>query len=247
ADGDWENAANWDANDVPVDADPDATQGLGFASSVDDRIVINATNHSPSNNVPTLYATSGTSVTPNVDVINGSAAFSLGSSVSGTHLLNANASVTIGDGDLSNGLASLTYDWSGAQTFIRDNQSNLGVTVNRDGSLNFSSTGLTNLAFDNNRSLHVTLVGGSVNFAGALRMIRNDTGFGNSWFDFTEVGSAFTAGFSNLFADLDAVNSRIGDGLTFRSTTDLELGVRDNGNDTFTVFIIPEPTTALLG
>ncbi len=244
-DGDWANTANWDANGVPVD-DSGIAGRLGFQTATD-RIVINATNSSPTSNIPTLHhqhnTSGGAAFTPTVDVINGSVVFATNNSnsTSGT-TISGNTTTTIGDGDVNNGLASLTYT---TLNEFRRGGGIMAITVNADGSLNFSNN--STVSFNTGTRLHVTLAGGAVNYGGTVDLLRNSTDPGNSWFDFTVDGSTFTASFGADFADLDTVGGYIGSGLTFRSSTDLALGAQDNGNGTFTVSVIPEPTTALLG
>ena len=244
-DGDWNNAANWDANGVPVDFDP-SNSGLTFENSNPDRIVINATNSSPTTNVPVLHAGS-TDVTPTVDVLNGHVAFSLDSNRTGSghYILNEDTFTTIGDGDVGNGLASLTL---APGQFRRYDPFTMSITVNNDGALNFSS----NITIVRGAGpLQVTLAGGSANFAGWVRpLFGNGTpgdGTENSWFDFTAEGASFTAGFGEIFADLNWVNHYIDEGEFFRSTTSLPLAAVDNQDGSFTITAIPEPTVALLG
>ena len=240
-DGDWENAANWDANGVPVDAQGRTTE-LSFENSNPDRIVINATNHSPSNNVPRLYPyhVNG-EVTPTVDVLNGHVAFDITSDRpgSGHTELNDHTFTTIGDGDVGTGLASLTYNNPGQ--FRRGGNFVMSVTVNSDGSFIFGSG--TTLA--RTGALQVTLAGGSTTFMDWVRPQHGngDPGdpTGNSWFDFTAVGATFTAGFGSIFEDIDWVNYYIDEGEFFRNSTGLPLVATDNNDNTFTVTAIPEP------
>jgi hypothetical protein len=247
-DGNWTNAANWDANGVPVDFNP-ATSGLGFQSSTSDRIVINATDYSPSNNVPTLYATSGTDFTPTVDVFNGRVAFSSSTSLSaaGNTLINANTLTTIGDGDPSNGLASLTYTNLNSNGFRRDQSYAMGITVKSDGSLIFA--GNTVVSYDGNKTLRVTLEGGSVVFNGTCTPLRGSStpgsSVGNSWVDFTAAGANFTAKFGSVFADITSVNDYITPGTFFRASTGLKLAAKDNGDGTFTVRVAPPSGTLI--
>ncbi len=245
-DDDWENAANWDANGVPVDFDP-GSPGLTFENSNPDRIVINATNFSPTTNVPVLHAGSS-DVTPTVDVLNGHVAFSVDSARTGTghYILNEDTFTTIGDGDVGSGLASLTITNPGQ--FIRHHDNTMSVTVNNDGSLIF---GKSITIVRGSGALQVTLAGGSVTFTEWVRpQYGNDNpgdGTGNSWFDFTAEGATFTAAFGIIFADLDWVNYYIDDGDPetgnfFRSTTNLDLEAIDNGDGTFTVAVATSVT-----
>ena len=235
-DDDWENADNWDANGVPVDFDP-GSPGLAFENSNPDRIVINATNFSPTTNVPVLHAGSS-AVTPTVDVLNGHVAVSVDSARTGTghYILNEDTFTTIGDGDVGSGLASLTITNPGQ--FIRHHNNTMSVTVNNDGSLIF---GKTITIVRGAGALQVTLAGGSVTFTEWVRpQFGNDNpgdGTGNSWFDFTAEGATFTAEFGIIFADLDWVNHYIDEGEFFRSSTNLELEATDNGDGTFTVAV----------
>ncbi len=241
-DGDWENAANWDANGVPVDITGQAGR-LGFATSAD-RIVINATDFSPTTNVPTLRSDHNIpSFVPSIDVINGSVAFSLENTrAGGGTMINVNTFTTIGDGDVNTGLASLTYTNPG--TFRRGENRTMAVTVKSDGSLNFG--GNTTVSYDGDKLLHVTLAGGSTTFNGTVTPLRNSTAAGKSWFDFTAEGATFTARFGAVFVDLTTVNTFIDDGNFFRASTGLTLAARDNGDNTFTVFIPPPAGTMIL-
>ncbi len=240
-DGDWNNAANWDANGVPVS---DGGSGLGFAT-LGDRIVINATNFSPTTNIPTLRHEhgSGPAYTPTVDVITGSVAFNTSNTRTTDGITIGEATFsTIGDGDVSTGLASLTYNTSGV--FHRGENFIMAVTVNSDGSLNFSNNSV--VSFDGDKPLRVTLAGGSTTFNGTVTPLRNSTAAGNSWFDFTAEGATFTARFGAVFVDLTKVNTFIDDGNFFRASTGLSLAARDNGDNTFTVFIPPPAGTMIL-
>ncbi len=245
-DGDWTNADNWDTNGVPVDFEPDRG-GLSFQGSAD-RIVINATNHSPSNNVPTLAADPGGSPAtfhPAIDVINGTAAFTISNTrAGGNHALSTGVSTTIGDGDVSTGLASLTYSGS-HPTFRRTGNVAYGVTVNRDGTLNFADH--SNLSSESNRGVRATLAGGAVTFNGAIRPVSNSASPGINWFDFTEAGATFTASFGgSIFPDLAAVEAYIEDQDFFRSTADLTLAARDIGDGRFEVYIPPPFGTLII-
>ena len=248
ANASWTNPANWDANGVPVDYEPDRS-GLSFENSNPDRIVINATNFSPTTNVPQLnpgHGPEGTplhsAVTPTVDVLNGHVAFSLDSvrPGSGHTELDDHTFTTIGDGDASNGLASLTYTNPGQ--FRRGGNFTMSVTVNSDGSFIFGSG--STLA--RTGALQVTLAGGSAIFNGTVQPQHGNSnpgdGTGNNWFDFTAVGASFTAAFGSIFADLNWVNYYIDDGDPetgdfFRTTTNLDLEATDNGDGTFTVSV----------
>ncbi len=253
-DDDWENADNWDASGVPVDYEPDRS-GLSFENSNPDRIVINATNFSPTTNVPQLnpgHGPEGTplhsAVTPTVDVLNGHVAFSLNSvrPGSGHTELDDHTFTTIGDGDASNGLASLTYTNPGQ--FRRGGNFTMSVTVNSDGSFIFGSG--STLA--RTGALQVTLAGGSAIFNGTVQPQHGNSnpgdGTSNNWFDFTAVGASFTAAFGSIFADLNWVNYYIDDGDPetgdfFRSSTNLELEATDNGDGTFTVAVATSGTS----
>jgi len=246
-DGDWANAANWDANGVPVDFES-GRSGLSFEGSAD-RIVIDATDFSPTTNVPQLNpSNSNNAATPTVDVINGSVDFSVTSSLAGNGtIIRANTFTTIGDGDASTGLASLTYSFGSGDRFRRHDNFAMAITVNSDGSLIFNSGNNTTISNDGNKTLHVTLAGGSTSFSGTVTPLRNSStpggSIGNSWFDFTAEGASFTAIFGSVFADLDWVNFYIEEGEFFLASTGLELSATDNGDGTFTVAVVDTATT----
>ena len=177
-----------------------------------------------------------------MDVLNGSVAFSITSSLSGSGhtLINSHTFTTIGDGDASNGLASLTY--TNPNLFRRGANFTMAVTVKSDGSLIFGAN--TVVSYDSDKLLHATLAGGAVTFNGTVTPLRNSTAAGNSWFDFTAEGANFTAVFGAVFLDLATVNTFIDEGEFFRSTTSLPLAAVDNQDGTFTLTAIPEPGTA---
>ena len=242
ADGDWSNTGNWDGNGVP--ADFVAGGGLEFETSTSDRIVINSSiANSPDTNVPALYAENGTSATPAIDVLNGSVTFGISSDISGEVVLVGAYTSTIGDGNAGNGTATLTYN---TNSWFHRTGGTMATTVNSDGTLVFNDPTFS-LSFNTDRIYEATLAGGSVTVLGEVTdILRNNAGAGSNWFDFTQAGASFTADFGGEFADLAAVNSYIGTGNFFRSSTLLTLNAVDNGDSSFTVTAVPEPSAILL-
>lgn len=260
-DDDWTNSSNWEWSQVPWDVHP-STQALDFSGQQSDRIVVDTygDSHSPTMNVPRFGGNSPFSPlvrTPEIDLLNGSMTITLqGSSLFGLPRVIWHGDglpwvTMIGDGILDNGIASLTYaEPAGPPSFIHGiNGSSFGAiqfTVNPDGELKFQPNfAVTALSSSSSAPVHFLLNGGAVTFATQLQLLRFSLAPGPSEFDFTAEGSRVTAMFGASFPNLDSVSNRIG--RTFRSSTDLDLRAVDNENGTFSVIVVPEPATPLIG
>lgn len=251
-DGDWTNAANWTGG-VPVDVNgPDADLEIDNALH---RIIFNASGAAapvPTTNIPILGGNpfSNTESTPETDVLFGDLTFALGGFQGGVVGRDA-WTVNVGDGNNGNGSASLTYTGNFASGINRDAKTPADIVwnVEADGTLNFTDSDATTIvAYGTDRDVQINIDGGTVNFNAALDLVRSSTSLGGSYFDLQSAGSSVTASFGVDFADLTAVNAATGTGLTFRSSTDLTLGSQDNQDGSFTVFVVPEPSSlALLG
>lgn len=254
--GDWTDAGNW-IGGVPVDVNgPDADLEVDNAVH---RIIFDAplsTNPLPTSNIPILggYPFNNTQSTPETDVLFGDLTFTLGGFQGGV-VGRDNWTTNIGDGNTANGTASLTYTSNFSSGLNRDSKpSSITFVVNADGTLNLNDTNATTIiSYGTDRFVAFILNGGDVNFNEALDVTRNTNDLSDSFFDFKSAGSEVTAKFGVDFAmaggdGLDNVFAAIGNGLTFRSTTDLELGAINNGDGTFTVLVVPEPASlALMG
>jgi hypothetical protein len=242
SDSDWTNTANWDANGVPVDTV--AGGNLDQINSTD-RIIINGP--APTVNVPTFSggnAFSGaTSNTPQVDLLGG--AFTVSQAVWNNQGLvhrTGDWNSSVGDGNLGNGLAVYNFNMLGNQ-MSRDDNNDMTWTVEADGTLNITNPGSTlDFAYSSTRCVDFHLNGGSVTFSKAIGL----DGYADNYFDFTAPGASVTADFGGSFTDIGAVDTAIGNNIHFISTNSQTIGSQDNGDGTFTVSVIPEPSTFAL-
>ena len=256
SDGDWTNAGNWDTNGVPVDTEPGGNLELDGL----DRIVFDASgsaNPLPTSNIPALGGNPFNNTaqsTPQLDVLFGDLTFSVpGFKGQGVVKDSDDPWINnIGDGNIANGTASLTYNGGFSEALGRDPLGPFQFVIEADGTLtvNRGGAGALVLAYGSGREVEVTLNGGAFITPDAIDTERNTAEIGASFFDLTAAGSTVTAAFGTDFPDLATVSGAIGDGLTFRSSTALPLSSVDNLDGTFTVSAaaIPEPASlALLG
>ena len=248
--GDWNDSGNWDANGVPVDTDG-GTAALDL-DSTNDRLVFNAigsSNPVPTSNIPLLGGDAfarATQNTPEFDLLHGDLSFVLQGFQNGV-VGDSGWNNTIGDDNVGNGTASLTYTSSFNAGLIRDPGGQHTWNVYSDGSLIFNGTNTAMVfSYGTDRFAAINIHGGTVTVQAQLDMLRSNTALGPSYFDLTVAGASVTAEFGTDFALLTDVQSATGDGLTFRSSTALGLSAVDNMDGTFTVTAIPEPSVGIL-
>jgi hypothetical protein len=150
-DGDWNNAANWDANGVPVDVRSE--DGAPLSINNDDRITFNAfgSNPVPTSNIPALgsaLAGGQACTTPQIYLLNGNLSFT---GLDRGVCITDNWSATIGDGVTGNGTASLSLsggiakgisEFFGAQDrdFTIEADGSLTITDSNSGFIRLGST-----------------------------------------------------------------------------------------------------------
>lgn len=246
ADGDWNNASNWNGSGVPVDVYP-STPGLSFANAGDKIVlgVAGAVSPLPTLNIPTLQGHFlYDKQTPQIDLLYGTLSFTL-DAYQGAYWMRQGAEprtvATVGDGDIANGTATLNV--AGVRMINRDHGGTQNFTVNADGTLNLSSTQNLDFSYGTGRNATFTINGGSVTIAGAVVDLLLEPA---NYVDLTAVGSGFTAAFGGDLPDLAAVQVEIGTGLSFRSTTGLTPTATDNGDGTFTVAVAALSNSFLL-
>jgi len=243
-DSDWNNAANWDANGVPVD---DHTSG-GLTLNTNDSVVFSGT-IMPSNNpgfgsnfdstnsgkwsVPTMEFNSGGSIDFNLTSSHNNGMFTnLPSGSYGTRDI-----LTVGDG-ITGGTEDVTVNLTEGMMLNRHANGIHNFIVNADGTLNMAGAIAPRAA---PRGYLITVNGGTVDIdgnAGGLNDAHNTV-------DFTDFGGTFTADYGS-FADIAAVTSALG--TDFLNNTSGTLLATDNGDGSYTVSVVPEPSsTALLG
>ena len=111
--------------------------------------------------------------------------------------------------------------------------------MNADGTLQIAE----NFVWGSFNDVVANLLGGSINSVGSVTSGLDSNA--SNFVSFQSADSTFTAAFGGEFANLAAVTAALGD--SFKDTTGYGLTAVDNGT-TFTVSVIPEPsTTALLG
>jgi hypothetical protein len=233
----WYDVANWDGGVVPSQgsskiASPIATAATDIAIFDSEKSLLG---YMPTDNID-LVRVSGSFYPPSIDLRNGT--------------LNLNRAenyaygntFTIGDGDLTtaavfNMAATIDLNWAGSnlKTYV----------VNADGTLSFGA----NFEWSNSASQDAVLqlLGGAVTSSSTISGLTDDTG---DYVSFEAAGSTFTAGFGGSFVDETAVTDAFGDSFRLGGALALDgstLSYKDNGG-TFTVSVVPEPsTTALLG
>ena len=247
-DGDWTTAGNWDANGMPVDAD---TGNGGLSFNANDSKIVFSTTSMPTSNVPQMGGyNNANGYTPVLDLQSGgSLTIQAGAGSLKGIVTQAGGSrdiYIVGDGVGTvgtNDAVTLNVSLKGYLNRHRG-----GIThnfiVNSDGILNFLDDGWADNQLNfyrqpNNRYATLEIAGGAVN---AALPIKNLTLDDKSYVEFTALGGTFTAKFGNDFADIAAVRSGIGT-TSFIAGTGLSLAATDNGDNTFTVTAVPEPSS----
>jgi len=244
-DGNWNNVTNWSPNGIPVDTV--AGGNLDLRNSTD-RIVFDGSAGLvavPTSNVPTFSGGNAfdgaNSNTPELDMLFGS--LSIDVAVWGGQGLVQRPTwdSSVGDGDIENGTATLTYNMLGNQIH-RDNGGIMTWTVNVDGTLNISNPSDT-LDFSYGDGRFVAFdVAGMITFSKSIQM----DGYSGNYFSLTAEGASVTAHFGGGFVNLAAVEAEIGDSLSFRSTLGRNPVAKDNGDETFTVAFPAASGTVIL-
>ena len=243
ADGDWTNAANWDANGIPEDNYPDVADAdsLGLTMPVGSKIVFNAATV-PTSGIPKLggdLAAGGVNRdTPSIELLQGGAIdFGEISGRDGSVWINAASSnptvFVVGDGTGAAGEVELSIGSKVANLQLaRHNNNIFSFVVNSDGILNFTS-GSVDFGNSDSRVAQITIDGGEVNFSGVITDMATIT---NAVVDFTAIGGELTASFGGNFANIGVVQASIG--VDFIESYGGTLLAVDNTDGTFTVSAI---------
>lgn len=233
----WENPLNWDGGNVP-----NGVAGQLSTSSSSDVVIFDSETASfmPSNSILTRNSFTGSFKNPQIQVLNGTVNFA--------NNLNwgwNTETFVVGDGDMTTlavantGFAELNRDPNGLKTY----------TVNADGTLIFRNN-ITNFTNDGNaKQAQVNLFGGTVRFDGTINA--RFTNAANNYISFNSLGSLFTADFGGQLPDITTIEAQFGNsfriGGSLVGNPNAELSITDNGNGTFNISAIPEPSAALLG
>ncbi len=249
-DGDWENAANWDANGIPVDTDPGNADQLDQRTT-DNDIIIQGT--APTLNIPTFSGgdafNNNNANTPQIQMQSGTMSVDVdtwrGQGV--VHNPNSLWSSSVGTSG-GNGSAVLYYNViSGpdGRGYNRDPDGPMKWTIYADGTLNISSPRDTfTMSFNSSRTVDFHLPGGTLHFVDSAL---NLGGYEDNFFDLTAPGASVTVNFGGDFDDLAAVNTAIADEIHFISSTEQELEAVDNEDGTFTVSVpVPPAGTVIM-
>jgi len=245
-DGDWTKAGNWDSNGVPVDTGGgDGDLELNGSTS---RIVFDASassNPVPTNNIP-IYGGNAfantTQDTPEMDLLFGT--MSVPVAGWGQGLVKHPSSewtTTVGDGDISNGLAVLNYNMTPNQIH-RDPGGTMDFTVEADGELKISNPGNPlDFSYGDGRFARF-FVGGKLTFTKAILL----DGYSGNYFVFKSADANMTAALGGSFPNLSAVEAAIGQSNSFRIAEsglddDVYLVAATNAGSTFTVTLIDPP------
>ena len=256
-DGDWANAANWDANGIPEDKDTDP--GITFDDPNSSIIIGSGT--VPTSNIPSWGGTGGDSGnSPALTLTQGTLSLDVGrGKYKGIVTQNKNYKTTrvirtvftVGDGVGSND-SILNTTFNRDSGFSRDGKNVITqYFINSDATWNASTISKNYIYWSNPdespvedvRWAQLTIDGGTVNFDFQLDHIANSVNEDNNHIYFTEMGGSFTADFGRALPNLTSVTDNFG--AFFVADAGLTLEGKDNGNGTFTVFSIPEPS--LLG
>lgn len=241
-DGDWNNAANWDGNGVPVDSQTSGNyhEGLNFANNSGDSIIFDGL-IAPTTNIAGLGG--GFNPTSDTPILNfnrgGSFTFAMSARDGGTWSTSASTTYniwTIGDG-VGGGIENVDVTISGLQWINRNDQSTtVEVVVNSDGTLRLD----TDFRFSNtdSRPAKFTVAGGGIEISAAALDLGQ---FAGDTVDFTVAGGYFTANYGGNLADFDDVTSA---GI-WETGTGVSLEFTDHGTF-YTVAAIPEVNSVAL-
>lgn len=244
--GDWDSTGNWDSAGVPVD-DVGGT-GIdinGFNLNPENEVRFSGTSM-PTTNIPSFGGGNSFNnrATPTILLDSGGVlSINLDAAREGGVWTQSGSRTVFTIGDGIGGAGDTTLDLTISGTLNRHNE---GVThsylVNSDGVFNIAGTGALTYSFSDNRFTQILLNGGTFDTERSINR-QNTT---SNFVDFQSTGASFTAGFGNSFGNIGLVESQIGTDTFFRSSNALDLAAVDNGNGTFTVSVIPEPSTLSL-
>ena len=237
-DGDWENTANWENGEIPVD---DLAGGganpAGLSMSTDNSVIFAGPNM-PTINVPG-YGGDFADDSPEGVESSPTMVFNSGGSISfdvvgrddsfWTNLAPYDRTLlTVGDG-ISGAGEDVEVTFNGlTRSLNRHNNGNLSFVINEDGTLNIN--GEVQRWGDNNSRFGFMLIdGGTVNLGTSVP----NTNFNDGAIEFLSVGGSFTAEFGREFPDLASVTTALG--TSFVNSTTGVLSAVDNGDGTFTV------------
>lgn len=222
-DGNWSNAANWDANGIPVDDTPDTTNSIysGLTMPYKDSIVFDGT-MMPTSNIPlvgnwydptavqgdspTMVFNSGGEI--DLDVTKGQFSAFLTNPANDTRSI-----LTVGDG-IGGGTDDVIVNVTVGETnalngsLNRHNNGTHDYTVKSDGTLNIENavTNFVDLSYNTGlRIVTFTIDGGAVVINDAV----NDLS-GNCKVSFTSGGGTFTAQYGQDFPDIASVVGSLG-------------------------------------
>ena len=238
-DGDWENTANWENGEIPVD---DLAGGganpAGLSMSTDNSVIF-AGPYMPTINVP-RYGGDFADDSPEGVESSPTMVFNSGGSISfdvvgrddsfWTNLAPYDRTLlTVGDG-ISGAGEDVEVTFNGlTRSLNRHNNGNLSFVINEDGTLNIN--GEVQRWGDNNSRFGFMLIdGGTVNLGTSVP----NTNFNDGAIEFLSVGGSFTAEFGREFDDLASVTTALGTSFVNSGTTGV-LSAVDNGDGTFTV------------
>ncbi|WP_435895374.1 hypothetical protein [Oceaniferula spumae] len=246
ANGNWNDSGNWDSNGIPPDTAPaNNIDANGFNLHPDHQVRFSSTTM-PTTNIPSLGGgnSANNRATPTL-ILDSGGVLNMNLSAArddGVWTQSGNRTVfTIGDGIGPAGDTTLNLSIAGSL-----NRHNNGIThtylVNSDGVFTIAGNGALAYSFNDSRFTQIILDGGTFDTNRSINRFTTN----NNFVDFLAIGSSFTAHFGNSFGNMGAVQGQIGTNTFFRSSNDVLLMAVDNGNDTFTVTAIPEPSSAIL-
>jgi uncharacterized protein (TIGR03382 family) len=227
---DWEDSSNWDATGVP-----NGQAGQLSTASASDIVIFDSETATgmPSVTIPTRSSFTGSFKNPQIQVLNGTVNFGTTQNWGWSGI----DTFVVGDGDMTTiataitSYTSLNRDPNGLKTYV----------VNADGIL--QTAGITSWTHSGTKDAVVQLNGGLMQIGGTIAGdFISDT---DDFVSFNSSGSRLTADFGGLFADLTAVTDQFGG--SFVVGTGLSLEAVDNGNGSFTITAIPEPSSFALG
>lgn len=243
----WDTAANWAGNSVPVDylTSGNYSDGLNFQNNSND-IIVFAGSTAPTINVPGLGGGANpTSDTPLLSIRSGGT-FNFTMESRDTAIWRTNSGVmdtvwTIGDG-IGGGTEDVDVTISALRWINRNDQdTTTNILVNSDATLRLDA----DLYFSNNatRPGSITIAGGEVIVSAKLMDLGQQA---NDFVNFTMVGSSFTANYgagSGLMQDIEDVS------VTYASVWQNNFGGTFEFTDLgtgFTVTAVPESGTYAL-